>query len=39
VREVVIKPIVPAKLMSKDTKFHINPTGRFVVGGPRATRA
>jgi S-adenosylmethionine synthetase len=34
VRELVIKPIVPTKLLSNKTKFHINPTGRFVVGGP-----
>ncbi|MBL8622190.1 MAG: methionine adenosyltransferase [Myxococcales bacterium] len=33
--ELVIKPIVPAKLMSKATKIHINPTGKFVVGGPQ----
>ncbi|HVA72498.1 MAG TPA: methionine adenosyltransferase [Candidatus Limnocylindrales bacterium] len=30
----VILPIVPAKMMDKDTRVHINPTGRFVVGGP-----
>ncbi|MGQ0530387.1 MAG: methionine adenosyltransferase [Panacagrimonas sp.] len=34
VMEHIIKPVLPAKLLHKDTKFHINPTGRFVVGGP-----
>ncbi len=34
VMEQIIKPILPAKLLHKGTKFHINPTGRFVVGGP-----
>jgi len=34
VREQVIKPIVPAKLITNKTKIHINPTGRFVIGGP-----
>ncbi len=34
IREHVIKPIVPAKLLSNKTKIHINPTGRFVIGGP-----
>jgi S-adenosylmethionine synthetase len=32
--EHVIKPIVPSKMLDVQTKFHINPTGRFVIGGP-----
>jgi S-adenosylmethionine synthetase len=35
IRELVIKPIVPAHLMTKKTKIHVNPTGRFVIGGPQ----
>jgi S-adenosylmethionine synthetase len=34
VMEHVIKPIVPANMLDAKTKFHINPTGRFVIGGP-----
>lgn len=34
-REHVIVPIVDAKLLDADTKYYINPTGRFVVGGPQ----
>ncbi|MGB5630488.1 MAG: methionine adenosyltransferase [Woeseiaceae bacterium] len=34
VMEEIIKPIIPADLVSKKTKYHINPTGRFEIGGP-----
>jgi S-adenosylmethionine synthetase len=34
VLECVIKPVIPAHLLDVNTKYHINPTGRFVTGGP-----
>ena len=34
VMDEIIKPVLPQKWLTKDTKYHINPTGRFVIGGP-----
>ncbi|WPC74498.1 methionine adenosyltransferase [Vibrio porteresiae] len=34
VMEEIIKPILPSEWLAKDTKYFINPTGRFVIGGP-----
>ena len=34
IRKFVINPVVPAEMIDSQTKFHINPTGRFVIGGP-----
>src|SRR5690606_27276717 len=34
VMEEIIKKVLPAEWLDKDTKYHINPTGRFVIGGP-----
>ena len=34
VMEEIIKPVLPARWLGKRTRYHINPTGRFVIGGP-----
>ena len=34
VREEILAPVLPAKWLHKGTKFHINPTGKFIIGGP-----
>ena len=34
ITDFVIKPVVPAAMLDKNTKYYINPTGRFVIGGP-----
>jgi len=36
IRETVIDPIVPVRMIDRNTVIHVNPTGRFVLGGPRA---
>jgi S-adenosylmethionine synthetase len=33
--EMVVLPVLPKRLVDKQTVFHINPTGRFVIGGPK----
>ena len=35
IRREVIEKVIPAELLDENTKYHINPTGRFVVGGPQ----
>ena len=35
IKEFVIEPVVPAELIDENTKYFINPTGRFVIGGPQ----
>ena len=35
VMEFVVKPVVPAEMLDDETKYYINPTGRFVIGGPQ----
>lgn len=35
VKKYVFEPVLPAEMVDKDTKFFINPTGRFVIGGPQ----
>ncbi|MBE0509500.1 MAG: methionine adenosyltransferase [Chromatiales bacterium] len=34
VMEVIVKHVLPAEWLNKDTKYHINPTGQFIIGGP-----
>ncbi len=36
IKEHVITPVIPENLVTKDTKILVNPTGRFVIGGPQA---
>lgn len=33
--EKVIKPVIPAKYLDQDTVYHLQPSGRFIIGGPQ----
>jgi len=35
VMDVIVKPVIPPEWITRETRFHINPTGRFVIGGPQ----
>lgn len=35
IKEYVIKPVIPQEFLDENTKYHINPTGKFVIGGPQ----
>jgi S-adenosylmethionine synthetase len=34
VRELIINPVLPEEWLHRDTRYHINPTGQFIIGGP-----
>ena len=36
IKEKIIKPVIPANMLDRNTVYHVNPTGRFVLGGPHA---
>jgi len=36
IREHIVAPVIPAEMITPETKYYINPTGRFVMGGPQA---